>query len=220
MGNGFDDFSKRFGRTTTRRQALGLFGRTAAVAVAGTGAIQLIGGGSVAFAECKVEYPPANLADCPNKRPHPGNMRASNGCGPASGGSRPPQSFGSASFTSACNNHDICYETCNTPKANCDIAFGHDLVDTCKAAYAGSPLRLAACATTAIVYQGAVTYWGADAYEAGQKKDCECCRPVPMVYCGCNHTCYTSASQCTTECHASLGCFTQICGPATPEQCP
>jgi hypothetical protein len=43
--------------------------------------------------------------------------------------------------------------------------------------------------------------------------------PIP-VYCACNHKCYTSATPCLEECHVGLGCFTGICGPATPEQCP
>src|SRR4051794_36790045 len=99
MGNGFDDFSRRFGRARTRRQVLGLFGRTAAAAAFGGVAMQMADVGGVHAENCLVEYPPADLDDCPNKRPHPGNMRSSNGCGAANSSFRPPQGFGSASFT-------------------------------------------------------------------------------------------------------------------------
>ena len=219
MGNGFDDCARRFGRATTRRQVLGLFGRTALVGSVGVGVMEMFGARS-AHAACLTEYPPANLTDCPNKRPHPGNVRTSNGCGPEGSAFPLPQGFGSASFTTACNGHDICYETCNSPKAGCDSTFGDQMVDTCVATYNGSFLRETACIALARLYEAGVSAGGGSAYDAAQKKDCECCRPVPMVYCGCNHKCYTSASLCTTECHGTLGCFSQICGPATAQQCP
>jgi len=216
----FDDLTRRFASARTRRQVLGLFGRGALGALAG-GASGVWFSAAPALAACIVEYPPADLDDCPNKRPHPGNTRGSNGCGPANSDFRPPQSFGSAPFTVPCNNHDICYETCNTPKSTCDVTFGDQLVDVCIATYGGSFLMETACILVAGVYELAVTVGGGSAYEAGQTKDCECCRPVPQVWCGCNQKCYTSAADCTAECHGGLGCFGQtLCGPATPEQCP
>ena len=199
---------------------LGLFGRTAAVAVVGAGALQMLDVGPAHAEDCIIEYPPANLDDCPNKRQHPANVRSSNGCGPANSDFRPPQGFGAASFTIPCNNHDICYETCNTPKSQCDTTFGDQLVDTCIATYNGSFFLETVCIVVAGLYEAAVTLGGGDAYDAGQTKDCECCRPVPKVYCGCNQKCYTNGSDCLAECHTSLGCFTNICAPAQPGQCP
>jgi len=36
-----------------------------------------------------------------------------------------------------------------------------------------------------------------------------------QIWCQCNRTCYTSLAACTSECHATLGCFTNICAPVT-----
>ena len=221
MGTGFDNFSRRVASTTTRRQVLGLFGRSAAAAIVASSALQMFGEGP-AHAACIVQYPPQNLNNCPNKRPHPGNVRSSNGCGAANSDFKPPQSFGSASFTIPCNNHDICYETCNTPKSTCDSTFGNQLVDTCIATYSGSFLTETACIFVAGAYELAVTLFGGSAYDAGQTKDCECCFPVPMVYCGCTDTCYPTATDCfAAGCKASLSCFGKIiCGPPPPGKCP
>jgi len=44
---------------------------------------------------------------------------------------------------------------------------------------------------------------------------------VQQIYCGCNGKTYTSATDCTSECHASLACFSNICAPGneTTEVC-
>ena len=62
---------------------------------------------------------------------------------------------------------------------------------------------------------------GQEPYDDAQRAACECCDrlKVDKIYCNCNKRCYTSATACTNECRASLGCFTGICGPATTEQC-
>lgn len=44
------------------------------------------------------------------------------------------------------------------------------------------------------------------------------CEPL-LAYCPCNETCYGSVALCTAECPVSLGCFTNICGPAVASQC-
>jgi hypothetical protein len=45
--------------------------------------------------------------------------------------------------------------------------------------------------------------------------------PAPtQVYCNCNKKCYDDVQVCLNECKVTLGCFTGICGPAEPEQCP
>jgi hypothetical protein len=45
--------------------------------------------------------------------------------------------------------------------------------------------------------------------------------PAPKTYyCGCNNTCYDSASACTAECQVTLGCFaSEICSEASTGQC-
>jgi hypothetical protein len=45
------------------------------------------------------------------------------------------------------------------------------------------------------------------------------CQCPQRVYCACNQLCWTDASSCLAHCHASLTCFSGICGPAEPGQC-
>jgi hypothetical protein len=48
------------------------------------------------------------------------------------------------------------------------------------------------------------------------------CQPPPgqQIYCNCNNKCYDDVNVCLNECKVTLGCFTGICGPAQPGQCP
>lgn len=216
----FDELTRRAGRSRSRREVLGLFGRGAVGALVGGQALQFLDAPAVSAQDCLVEYPPADLDDCPNKRKHPGNVPKSNGCGQQGSSFRPPQGFGRVDFTPPCNEHDVCYGTCMASKATCDQNFGDQLVDRCIAGYSGAFLSEVACIFTAGVFQAAVTLFGGEAYEDGQKLDCECCRPIQKIWCNCNKKCYTDAVTCTSECKASLGCFTGICVPATTAQCP
>jgi len=168
---------------------------------------------------CVIEYPPRSLADCPNRRHHPGHTPTSNGCG-AEGSIAPiPDGFGEADFLPACNAHDICYGTCNSVKATCDTNFRAALHQACIDAYPPG-LRRSACITVADGYANAVTKYGQSAYDAAQLQDCECCRPPAQLYCACNKTCYTDIQTCLLECHVTLGCSTGICVPASQTICP
>jgi len=40
-----------------------------------------------------------------------------------------------------------------------------------------------------------------------------------QLWCPCNGTCYQTATECTSNCHVTLGCFTNICRPALPGEC-
>jgi len=46
------------------------------------------------------------------------------------------------------------------------------------------------------------------------------CLPPDKYFCNCNDTCYDDVEVCRSECEVTLGCFTGICGPAEPGQCP
>ncbi len=224
MSRHFDDLTRRATGMRTRRQMFTLLGRAAIGAAVGAQALQFLNAPTVLAENCLVEYPPANLDDCPNKRHHPGNTPTSNGCGSAKPGSfKPGDVWGRANFAaSGCNVHDICYETCGASKTACDTAFGEGLSDGCIAAYAGTGafLRETGCLVVADVYHTFVTLLGADSFDAAQKKDCECCHPVVKIRCGCTGICYDSGSACTTACKASLGCFgPDICAPALAGQC-
>jgi hypothetical protein len=129
-------------------------------------------------------YPIANLDLCPNRVPHPGHVPDFNGCGPAGGliSHLIPNRIGpfrNVDFTPACNNHDICYDTCNSVKSTCDSNFLSDLRSACLAAYPGRSLfsryMRAGCDVDAYLYYTAVARGGADAYVSAQKKACDCC---------------------------------------------
>lgn len=164
-------------------------------------------------------------ATCPpntNKQPKPGNTPSANGCGPEGGTIKIPQGYGSADYTGACNQHDYCYEDCAAPKSLCDEDFRDDMYDSCAATYPGALYALLrfGCYERAYAYYQAVAQFGDDAWTAGQKKACECCAESTKIYCNCNKTCYDDLQVCQNECKANLGCFTGICGPAEPDQCP
>jgi len=131
-------------------------------------------------------HPIADLASCPDRVPHPGHVPSFNGCGPAQGWIRHviPNKIGpyrNVDFTPACNNHDICYDTCNTEKSTCDQNFLADLHAACATAYPGNGYfdryMRAGCEADAYIYYVAVsqTQGGIVAYESAQKEACDCC---------------------------------------------
>jgi len=107
-----------------------------------------------------------------------GEEPTSNGCGSA-GSEWVPDSFpGGVDFSSACNNHDICYGTCGSSKGTCDDSLRQDMRDACDAglSYWNIPGR-AACYATAHTYYLAVREAGSDPFKEAQDNHCkwECC---------------------------------------------
>jgi hypothetical protein len=155
-----------------------------------------------------------------------------------------PQGYGDADFgnggctapqTCGCNQHDVCYGTCNSNKSTCDSNFLQDMLKECHKKYPATKNdgcadglcfasidRLGMCRSRARLYWKLVSgSAGQTPYEDAQKEACECCEvPAGMAYCFCNKKCYPSGSSCLAECKVSLACNTGICGPATAEQCP
>jgi secretory phospholipase A2 len=220
----FDDLTLHVARARSRREALKLFGKGLfGIAVGGAATLTLAP--PMARAEdCLVEYPPADLDNCPNKRHHPGASPSINGCGPADSVDLVSDTFGPVNFAPGCNVHDQCYGTCNSDREQCDDDMADAMRLACTNQWADSvatwPL-LAACYRVADAYWLAVRAGGAGAWETAQKEDCECCHPVPaaQVYCACNDTCYPDPQSCLAVCKVGLGCFTGICGPATQGEC-
>jgi hypothetical protein len=226
----FDALTRAFAGASSRRDALKVIGGTA---VAGAAAV--LGRGTPGLAYAAAPAAPAAesctgvLGDgsCPpdyRKKPKPGNTPVVNGCGGQGSDFRPPQGFGKAAFTPACNEHDTCYENCGATQAGCDAEFLADMADSCRAAYPGlaNTLKRFACYDLASAFYAAVSIMGGEFYAAGQQKACECCKDEPepvQVFCNCNDTCYDDVNVCLNECQTSLGCFTGICGPAEPGQC-
>jgi hypothetical protein len=117
---------------------------------------------------------------CPERVPKQGHKPKANGCGPEGGQGGvdlvPDVPLGLIDFTPACNYHDICYETCRTPKAKCDRNFRRLMERACKKKYtAGARRQL--CVSFAATYYTAVAKLGDDAYEVAQKAACAKCCP-------------------------------------------
>jgi hypothetical protein len=199
----FDDLARALGRGASRRQVLkGLLGTALGGVLATIGiraprpaiaAAPLCNG--VLFdpatqccepAGVQPLYPIAELDLCSNRVPHPGHVPSFNGCGPAKGFSHfvIPNKIGptrNIDFTEACNNHDVCYDTCNSSKSGCDQGFLADMTAACADAYPGrsryNQYMRQACVTDATLYFYAVsqTSAGTDAYESAQSLACDCC---------------------------------------------
>jgi hypothetical protein len=214
----FDRFSLAMAAGRSRREML----RVVAVGLAGALALPGMRGILDAQASdnlyCQVEYPPADLNNCPNKEHNPDNVRTMNGCGPDGTDWPSLQSWGKANFRPLCDQHDICYETCGASKGDCDGALGATLRRSCYQAYAPNSVLGNLCDDVTRIYLEAVLNHGDKAFEKAQKKDCQCCRPL-KVFCNCTKKCYDTASACTSDCHASLGCFTGICRFAQAGEC-
>jgi hypothetical protein len=77
-----------------------------------------------------------------------------------------PDSFGTAIFTGACDNHDACYSS-STSRLECDRIFLKELTSTCAMAYALQPARRLTCFTIAGIYFIGVRLFGAPFYTGG-----------------------------------------------------
>lgn len=120
--------------------------------------------------------PITELEWCPDRKAKPNHTPGANGCGPVGGVLTPfvPNRFFRADFKPGCDFHDMCYETCRKNKAFCDNRFHTLLAAECRSNY-GLGLRRQACLTQARRYYLAVSHGGANAYEAAQRKACDCC---------------------------------------------
>ena len=237
MSADFDEFTALLASERDRRGMLALLGSGAMFGILGIKLPRVGAKKSNNTSSCVVQYPVKDLNNCPNKRPHPGYKPTVNGCGAAGVINLPlwaliPDSIGSVNMKPACDDHDRCYGTCNSDKQKCDSALGDSIYAACVATY---PTPIATngisinpfdsffqgiCNALGNTYEQAVSEHGQGAFNDAQKEACECCFPIQYVYCNCNQTCYTDPEVCVNDCQATLGCFTGICGPPAPGQCP
>jgi hypothetical protein len=223
----FDDSLVAYATVPSRRGFFRVAAQAVAVCFAGGAAVVVAPDAAAAGDECLVEYPPANLDNCPNKRHHPGHQATSNGCGPEGDVLNKiiPNGWGGADFKPSCDAHDICYGTCNTVKEVCDVQLADGASDACEAEFGGNLLYvtlLAQCKTVANAYGGAVYTGGAGAFEDAQREDCECCHPPlkDTVYCGYLDACYPTIDACMQECKNGLGTFGgYLCGTPPEGKC-
>ncbi len=186
----FDCLARGVAGSMSRRDAIGLFAGTTAMAIlaswvrpsrafgAGPSAGNDPGcGGARTFYKAGCAKPVEKL---PPYKP------AINGCGPQNGVNLVPQSpLYLASFTPACDEHDRGYGTCNRPKEVTDLKFLADMKAICVKEYpvAGlfSAMGLVQCTRNAETYYTAVSLLklGYDAYADGQAEGCDCCDECP-----------------------------------------
>lgn len=119
---------------------------------------------------------------CGNGRqaqPRPGHKPRSNGCGTKD--LRVDVSDYPA-FEECCNGHDICYDTCNRQRQDCDHEFKKCMQKVCKQYRKSGKLSSAGkveeCKSTANMMYGGVTAFGCDIYLQSQKEACKCSRPI------------------------------------------
>lgn len=196
-GECFDILAKMLAGRSPRRQVVkGLV----------AGALGLAFGGGVA----RPRFAAAEL--CPYRVPNPSHTPTSNGCGGDLSGFVVPDNYKKADLTPACNSHDVCYDTCNQEKADCDYAFLDDLKVACRAAYPerNNPKhpdskQYLDCVDRAYQYYTAVDQYAGGAYEAAQTNACLCCqRPA------CGNAC------CDDPC---MECVSGVCQPKSCGSC-
>src|SRR4051794_39887863 len=96
-GSRFDRVTRLLGSSRSRRDLIKIAAGGVVAAVVGTRRAEI-----------------ASAAVCTNRVPNPNHTPSANGCGTA--GAPVSGVFGSVDVTPACNNHDICYDTCNSTK--------------------------------------------------------------------------------------------------------
>jgi secretory phospholipase A2 len=95
-----------------------------------------------------------------------GYTASTNGCG--SYGVSADAPFGA---TPCCNQHDLCYQSCNTTKSKCDDAFDQCMKTACDD---DNDLEKVACRVQAEAFFNAVMDVGCKAYKKNQGEACGC----------------------------------------------
>ncbi|XP_013386303.1 group XIIA secretory phospholipase A2 [Lingula anatina] len=80
--------------------------------------------------------------------------------------------------TSCCNNHDMCYDTCNKDREGCDRAFESCLADICKL-FKREKMAFEGCKVTTQLLAAGASSMGCRSYRNAQAKACLC---VPLDY--------------------------------------
>ena len=103
-----------------------------------------------------------------------------NGCGDVRSDQYVPDAYLGFDFSRPCRNHDLCYGTCGSAKADCDRKFFDDMMTVCeRAPYMRVPggevdVVRPQCFKMAALYYWAVQNFGQQAHCAGQKEACGC----------------------------------------------
>jgi hypothetical protein len=80
------------------------------------------------------------------------------------------------SFTPACNNHDICYGTCNSFFSTCNDSFLNGMQSICESLTGDEREQCYSdCMWNAAYYYAGVSELGHSWYNAAQVEECSCC---------------------------------------------
>ena len=78
-----------------------------------------------------------------------------------------------------CNNHDFCYQTCGTSRAQCDLDFRNDMIEVCNNMTFGQKLLCYdSCIVAAATYYDGVVVGAGSSFVNGQNRACQCCQNV------------------------------------------
>jgi hypothetical protein len=241
----FDRLARKAAGGMSRRDAIGFFGGTTAMAFLGVRVKPAIDLDAVPHAMkdpgCagnRVAY----KAGCSKPVPKPPPYKPPvNGCGPQKGVNIVPQQpLYIADFTSACNGHDRGYGTCNVPKEVTDKKFLEDMKFICGGPIQGVALNmlLYQCNRNAEIFYTFVSSWlGNDPYKDGQENACDCCEECPGDTMKCSGQCCPPAGKyvcgssglCCADCQpgwikcpypANTRCGFGCCMPGSPICCP
>lgn len=203
VGDGwFDRLARAAARGTSRRETLKLAAGVTATAIVASWVRPSSGvafGGDPGCAGTRTFYS-EGCADPVAKLNH---TPAFNGCGPQNGVNFVPQSpLGVATFTKACDQHDICYGTCNSSKANCDFTFFDDMAAICHAEYPPfgglfNAIGHSYCLSLAQDYTAAVMLGAGSAFQDGQSEGCDCCEDCPGSQAQCGGKCCQAGQVCS-----------------------
>ncbi|KAH7976865.1 group XIIA secretory phospholipase A2 [Rhipicephalus sanguineus] len=95
---------------------------------------------------------------------------SSNGCG-TEAFRLPASALPHPDFEACCNEHDVCYDTCLSDKAQCDAAF-----DACMKRICDTKVTTGkdSCVSTADLFMSLTTNLGCDPFINSQKQACAC----------------------------------------------
>jgi len=134
-------------------------------------------------------YCPEPLRVCQKKGFNP----VVNGCGPQSGMAKKLIDATGINlnnialdfdFSEACNEHDKCYQRCESGRFGCDWNFRKNIIKICDKFHfpsrGGEIPKYEFCLRLADIYFFAVFRFGSGMYKDGQNASCDCCHPCNM----------------------------------------
>ena len=116
-----------------------------------------------------MQRPITDLADCPHRVQY--TPPVPNGCSTPTGNN--PCGLPCTDFLDACNQHDVCYQTCGSDRTGCDGALQGNLLVRCGTCTDSN--AVACCVFWADAYAVAVSMVGAGPYFDDQVQYCQCC---------------------------------------------